>query len=297
MSVILVKLSTDPVAGTTMGGGPSEGIYHPFRDPTLSIQERVDRAEVWLSFYFTKVVDLESVTHEFLGSRVALHEGPGFQTGSEKTPTLLKMSAEELAATKDKTALLRSTMPLLRSNVENFRRNFEKALFDIDGALPGVNVVVAWCDETMGDAVLAAKIIHDRLKAEQPEGKVRRDIKMYRLEGTNHFVSIRCFWDYLPGMTSYHSPTTTTRRRSLTCLRPRCDCTITSRPAIIIDAPSLVISKNAVQLSAHTNTIFGPGELNLDIVQRCRSLRPPRTLNLVYIRTITSPHESPDLGN
>ncbi|KIP07103.1 hypothetical protein PHLGIDRAFT_35631 [Phlebiopsis gigantea 11061_1 CR5-6] len=178
----------DPVAGTTMGGTPSQGTYHPFRDPTLPIQERVDRAQFWLSFYFTKVVDLESVTTEVLESRVAQHEQLGLlQASSAKTPTLLRMSSAELESAKDRAALLRSSLPLLRSNSENFRLNFEKALFDTDGVLPSVNVVVAWCDETMGDAVFAAKIIHDRLKAEQPAGKVRRNIEMYRLEGMNHF--------------------------------------------------------------------------------------------------------------
>lgn len=194
---MVTRISTDPVAGTTVGGTPSQGTYHPFRDPTLPIQERIDRAQFWLSFYFTKIVDLESVTTEVLESRVAQHEQLGLQAGSAKTPTLLRMSSAELESAKDRAALLRSSLPLLRSNSENFRLNFEKALFDTDGVLPSVNVVVAWCDETMGDAVFAAKIIHDRLKAEQPAGKVRRDIEMYRLEGMNHFVSAQCPWDYL----------------------------------------------------------------------------------------------------
>ena len=62
---------TDPVAGTTTGTTPAQGTYHPFRDSTLSIAERVKRAGPWLSFYFNTVPDLDSVTDTFLASRVA----------------------------------------------------------------------------------------------------------------------------------------------------------------------------------------------------------------------------------
>ena len=182
----------DPVAGTTIGVGPPQGAYHPFRDSSISIEERVNLAMIWLSYYFTKVPDLDQVTPEFLLSRVALHEATATQKDSvdtSKTPTLLKMTNEELDSAKDRDALVRSSLPILRSSPEIYRRNFERALFNTEGVLPTVPVVIAWCDETMGDAVWASKLINDRFKEKLPEGNTRRDITMYRLEGANHIVS------------------------------------------------------------------------------------------------------------
>lgn len=175
-----------------MGAGPAQGAYHPFRDTSLSVEERVKLAMVWLSYYFTNAGDLDQVTPEFLQTRVALHETAASQEGTmdaSKTPTLLKMSKEEVDSSKDGDALVRSSLPILRSSPAVFRQNFERALFDTEGVLPSVKVVVAWCDESMGDSVWAAKLINDQLKAEQPKGKIRRDITMHRMEGANHFVS------------------------------------------------------------------------------------------------------------
>ena len=169
-------------------------MYHPFRDTSISDAERAKLGEVWLSYYFTTISDLDDVTPELLASRTALHEGIASQQGTldvGKTPTLLKMSVDDIEAVKDFEALVGSGLRILRITPGVFARNFENALFDTGGELPRARVVVGWCNESFGDAVWAAKIIHERMKAEQPVEKHRREIVLYCLKGCNHLVGIR----------------------------------------------------------------------------------------------------------
>ena len=182
--------ATDPVAGSTCGVPSPQGAYHPFRDASLSPDERVNLAQVWLGYYFSAVHDLDSVTPELLNSRTPLHENAlESSVGYSKTPTTLRMSKEECESMKDRDALVRSSMHILRMTPEVFRGNFERALFDTGGVLPGIRIVYAWCDESMTDSVYAAKYTLDRLKAARAEGTVVRDIDFYKLEGCNHVVS------------------------------------------------------------------------------------------------------------
>ena len=175
--------------GSACGIGPAEGIYHPFRDSTISVEDRIRIAKYWLSYYFTKVSDLDGVTHEDLASRVALHETPEFQGDATKTPTLLRIPAERLKDYCDYDALARSSLPILRISMKVFADTYELALFDTGGVLPNVGVVMAWGDESMGDVIGAAKSTWDRVKAKQTGGIQRRHIDFYRIEGGNHMAS------------------------------------------------------------------------------------------------------------
>lgn len=183
----------DPVAGSACGVGVPTGSYHPFRDTSLSIEERVNFAQVWLSYYFSTVHSLESVTPERLNARTPLHEssleGP---VDYSKTPTLLRLSKEERDAVKDRHALVRSSLPILRITPAVIRANYEHALFDTGGVLPTVRVVLAWCNESMGDAVYAAKFTWDRLQEARSEGTQIRELELYELEGCNHIPH----WDH-----------------------------------------------------------------------------------------------------
>lgn len=189
-----------------------QGAYHPFRDAALSMDARIRRAMVWLSHYFTPVPALDGVTPALLAARTALHDSApapnpdspadaaaaAADAGTAKTPTLLRLAPAERAALQDPAALVRSSLPLLRIAPDVFAANFERALFDTRGALRGVGVLVAWCAESMGDAVWCAKVIAGRVAEREAEGegegegKVRREVRIVRLEGANHFVSLWC---------------------------------------------------------------------------------------------------------
>lgn len=188
----LISPSTDAVSDTTCGVPSPRGVYIPFEDLSLSAAECARLGAIWLSYYFTPVPDLDVVTDELLASRVGQHESITSQEGIpdiDKAPTLLKMSAEEIEAVRDPEAIVRTSMPFLRMAPSVYARNFEKAYFDTNGVLPRVNIVVAWGAETFPHSVWAAKAFLDRMKAEQPLEKRRRDITFYRLVGCNHFVS------------------------------------------------------------------------------------------------------------
>ena len=160
------------------------------------MEERLALGSAWLWYYFTRVTELDQVDGSFLASRVALHENPlsrNEAVNESKTPTFLKTSKEEINSFKDVDALVHSGIPILASNLDVFQENFERALFDTEGLFPGVKVVVAWGDESMDDAVWTAKLVNDRVKSEQPEGKVRRNVALYRMEGANHVVSTSSF--------------------------------------------------------------------------------------------------------
>jgi hypothetical protein len=176
--------------GTTCGVGPVQGVYHPFRQASLPLEERVRVAKYWLSYYFTRVPDLSRVTDDDLRARVPLHDHPAPGADAGKIPTFLRISEDELAGLADPTTLVRSSMPILAITPAVFAANFERALFNTDGVLPSVGVIVAWCDETMGDVVVAARTIWNKLASEQPADKQRRDIIFYQVEGGNHIVCI-----------------------------------------------------------------------------------------------------------
>lgn len=168
-------------------------MYAPFTDPSLSPPESARLGAIWLSYYFTPVPDLDVVTDELVAARVGQHESTASQENTldaDKTPTLLKMSAEEAEAISDPEALVRTSIPFLRIVPSVYARNFEKAFFDTSGVLPRVDIVVAWGAETFPLAVWGAKTFLDRVKAEQPREKHKREIAFYRLEGCNHFVSV-----------------------------------------------------------------------------------------------------------
>ncbi|EKM50157.1 uncharacterized protein PHACADRAFT_264726 [Phanerochaete carnosa HHB-10118-sp] len=186
-------LLLDPVLGSTCGEGAPQGSYHPFRDASLSMDERIDFSEVWLSYYFSTVDDFKSITPEELSARSPLHESSlESPPDSSKTPTLLRVSKEVRYAIRDRDAFVRSSLPILRITPNVFRENFERALFRTDGTMPAIRIVYAWCDETMGDSISAAKFTWDRLEASRAEGSRFRDIEFCRLDGCNHIPH----WDY-----------------------------------------------------------------------------------------------------
>lgn len=178
----------DVASGTSCGQMPPQEAYHPFRDPTLSLEEKIERGESWISAYFTKVHDLDAVTPEALAARTAQHDTHSHPPGTlHKLPTALRMTRDELNALVDRAALVRSSLPFLRVHSSVFRANFERALFNTGCVLPSVKVLVVWCDETFVDPMWAAKIISDALKGPASDGGYHREVEMHCLRGCNHF--------------------------------------------------------------------------------------------------------------
>lgn len=176
----------DVAGGTSCGQPPPQEAYHPFRDPTLNLEEKIERGESWISGYFTKVLDLEAVTPELLAARTSQHDIHTYPPSptAHKLSTTLRMPREELDALVDRAALVRSSLPFLRVHPSVFRENFERALFRTDGALPDVKVLVVWCDETFVDPIWAAKVISDALKEPISERQCRREVEMHCLRGS-----------------------------------------------------------------------------------------------------------------
>ncbi|GJE92656.1 hypothetical protein PsYK624_088110 [Phanerochaete sordida] len=161
---------------------PSEGVYHPLRDMSMTLRERGERFSIWVSAYFEQAPSLDDVTIPVLEAR---KEDPS------KVPTLERMAPEELASITDNGAYERSSHALLKVSREVLHANVLRALVDTDGVWPDVNVLVLWCDASMHDCVWAAKFVANLEREPPEEGKHKRRIDVERLSAANHFVH----WD------------------------------------------------------------------------------------------------------
>ncbi|KAI0923298.1 hypothetical protein AcV7_005849 [Taiwanofungus camphoratus] len=190
---------------TAMGAPPLEGLYSPFRDETLSAEEKFARFPIWVSTYFTPVnigpeEDSESPGFaDMLRTRTAVH-GIDDSVEPRFTPTVQRMSREELAGALDKDVMMRSQILIQRLNPAVYRENLRRALFDCyfpnkSGeerlVWPGLKVHVVWCNMTVGDGAYAAhKIMHQAKECAQ-RGRKGRSLEFHKLELANHFVH----WD------------------------------------------------------------------------------------------------------
>ncbi|GJE91651.1 hypothetical protein PsYK624_078010 [Phanerochaete sordida] len=86
----------------------SQAAYHPFRDPALSLAEKVERGPTWISNYFPPIRDLDDVTSELVISRAP--QDTFLASDPTKTPTLARMSPQELDTLVDRAALVHSSL-------------------------------------------------------------------------------------------------------------------------------------------------------------------------------------------
>lgn len=165
-------------------------MYHPLRDETMSLKDRGEYFMTWVASYFEKAPDLDSATAPLLAARRIIQEGPPSEgaVDTSKTPTVYRMSPEELESVIDREALERSSFTLFRVSKDVLHQNFLRSLFDTGGVWPGVKALLVWCDESMHDCVWAAKVITEF--ARQPRGVecTERVLEVERLSDANHFV-------------------------------------------------------------------------------------------------------------
>ena len=149
---------------------------------SLSLQERGEVFELWVSSYFEQVMSLDLVTTPFLAAR-------NVNRDPSKLRTLERMSKDELDGTMDHGVFARSSSILLRVVPEVLYANCLRALVDTEGVWRDVDVLLLWCDESMHDCLWASKFVAELARAPPAEGKQKRQIEVERLEGANHFVS------------------------------------------------------------------------------------------------------------
>ncbi|GBE81682.1 hypothetical protein SCP_0400530 [Sparassis crispa] len=191
-------------SSSCIGEPLSKGMYNPLADPNLSDAQKWERAPTWLSSYYTKLeLDLASETSAFtsaLIARVPLHEAVvAGSADSRWTPTVQRMSVDELKSVFYGEVLRRSQMPIVNIDARIYKENFDRALFGFpsnssevrsaeDLVWPNVSIQVLWCDMSMSSGPYAVHHIV-RLRESTKGG---RTVGIHRLEDANHFAH----WDY-----------------------------------------------------------------------------------------------------
>ena len=186
------------------------------RDLNLPGSERGVRFSRWVSYYFTPIQDVNLITEKSLADRKPLHELPdNDKLGMDVTPTADRMS-DELKAIVDLEAFemsLSCLRHLARGDI--YKNNSNKALFDIERALPSVDALLIWCDMSIPDCMMATKHLVDLHGVPSVDGRIPRKLDIVRLH-TNHFVS-HCPSFPVITLTRPCRPIGTTPRHSCNC--------------------------------------------------------------------------------
>ncbi|KAH9945645.1 hypothetical protein B0H21DRAFT_744030 [Amylocystis lapponica] len=166
------------------------GIAYPLRDPSVgTLKHASDEVGIALSSYYAysprilSNLDSFSTTEELL-VEMAKSQNPIVDQPPHQLPTLLRMSAEEIASCVDKEGAPRSHMPLLTTiNSEVYAANMHDALI-VPKAWLQMRTVAVWCDMSVCDTVFAAAQLTTMLKTWPSTG---RKVEVRRMKGANHF--------------------------------------------------------------------------------------------------------------
>jgi len=186
---------------TTLGMSPLEGLYHPFRDESLTKEEKMARFPAFISSYFTQsVIDQEDFkSPEFIRmllARKVVHSREGDSDSyHDLMPTTQRMSPDQLAEVADQAVMWRSQHLFQRIDLSIYQENFRAAILGCDSEResiiwPRLRVHWLWCDMTISDAiycVIAAKNITEQNRQSQRG----RQVEFRRIENANHFFH----WD------------------------------------------------------------------------------------------------------
>ncbi|KAH9945647.1 hypothetical protein B0H21DRAFT_860599 [Amylocystis lapponica] len=165
-------------------------LYSPLRDSTLTPKQTSEQFALWVSSYYAYSPRILSHLDSFNNMKEIITEmakirDPITDPPLHQTPTLLRMSAEEIASCADTEGGPRSHVPLLITlNREVYSANTHDALVAPKAWLR-MRTVAVWCDMSICDCVLAAAHLTEMLKMWPSTG---RKVEVRRMEGTNHFA-------------------------------------------------------------------------------------------------------------
>ena len=162
------------------------GLYHPFHDPSLPIEERSEKFGEWVSSYFAHG-DV-ATGYQALEDRNALESPP---------PTIKTMSAAEIAETTSAAGEPGNSESLLAQacGVHGVFASLRKQAFFLRDVPDGVDdwrsveVRLVWCDHSTWEMPLLAWTLQKELEEAERAGQKVRKVDFVRFRGANHFVS------------------------------------------------------------------------------------------------------------
>ena len=170
-----------------LGVDPPVGCYFPLRDPSLSPEECRDIFCRWITYYWTPVDDLQSVTEDTRAARKALHEELGANDATAR-PTVDRMTEQQYKSVVHLPMFLQSYPIIRQITKETHGANFQRAIFNTGALWPNVDILCVWCDRTLAQSVWAARCLLGQAQEEHGSAVVRR-VNVVKLTGGNHFVS------------------------------------------------------------------------------------------------------------
>ena len=162
-------------------------MYTPIHDKTIPPAELGSRFMVWVSTYFDAVPDQATMTEAKLATRSNNYLSI---TDPTRKATILRFTEEELPAVADFTVMERTPDVTWGVLPEIYWENTHRALIDTQGVWPDMKALLMWCDMSTPDIVWAMKTVTDRTLGAQASGVPTRDVKVVKVEGGNHFVSL-----------------------------------------------------------------------------------------------------------
>lgn len=180
-----------------------KGLYWPYFDTNISLEERLQRFGPWVSSYYEPTEDISTVTLEQLGERLPVQDltEDAFRAlgidAWKKVMTLERIPLDELntMSSTEATARYPGTLGNLEPSV--YGGILRHALGLNDPLLGSVEtplvwsdckVVLVWCDMTLVDCTIASATLVQLLSNET--SPMMRKVDIQRLIGANHFVSL-----------------------------------------------------------------------------------------------------------
>ncbi|KAI0337945.1 alpha/beta-hydrolase [Trametopsis cervina] len=164
---------------TSFGGPPPEGLYTPFRDPSIPPEHKFSHFMLLASAYQDPVDNLDHVSIPLLQSRTAIRE-----------PTFKTLTASDHETISEPSAFLawRRILPL----VDVLHENTTRAYLNPSGVWKDVQLRVLWTDSSAWPLMAAAKWLKDRTEEwDRASNSQTRQARFTKIENANHFVH----WD------------------------------------------------------------------------------------------------------
>ncbi|KAH9924426.1 Alpha/Beta hydrolase protein [Fomitopsis serialis] len=170
---------------------PFEDCYNPFEDASLTPDARQKSFPEWASGYYAH----SPAILDALPSRAYAEACAGLSTNRiadpppHQTPTLLRMSSDELGKVANEDVMAHSHMFYVFMDDKVYKDTMRRALHDTS-VWPGLRVALLWCDMSVSATVMSSWGLLKEYQDEWPAGG--RRIDAVRMKGANHFPH----WDY-----------------------------------------------------------------------------------------------------